>query len=75
VDLDKEKASTAFRYQCILFQVTIELSHYPWLFIAIFVRQWVKKPLVLPFWCLMSMGEKLRPKQLDQLPLVNFSKI
>jgi hypothetical protein len=26
------------------------------------------------FWCLMSTGEKLRPKQTDQLPLVNFEK-
>jgi hypothetical protein len=31
-------------------------------------------PLVLPFWCVMPKGEKLRPKQLDQLPLVNFNK-
>jgi hypothetical protein len=28
----------------------------------------------LMFWSLMPKGEKLRPKQLDQLPLVNFSK-
>jgi hypothetical protein len=24
------------------------------------------------FWCLMLKGEKLRPKQMDQLPLENF---
>jgi hypothetical protein len=24
------------------------------------------------FWCLMPKGEKLRPKQMDQLPLENF---
>jgi hypothetical protein len=24
------------------------------------------------FWCLMPKGEKLRPKKMDQLPLVNF---
>jgi hypothetical protein len=24
------------------------------------------------FWCLMPKGQKLRPKQMDQLPLVNF---
>jgi hypothetical protein len=24
------------------------------------------------FWCLMPKGEKLRPKQMDQLPLVSF---
>jgi hypothetical protein len=26
---------------------------------------------MIPFWCLMPKGEKLRPKQLDQLPLEN----
>jgi hypothetical protein len=25
-----------------------------------------------PFWCLMPKGEKLRPKQMDQLSLENF---
>jgi hypothetical protein len=29
---------------------------------------------MIPFWCLMTKGEKLRPKQMDQLPLVNFKK-
>jgi hypothetical protein len=32
----------------------------------------LKRPKVIPFWCLMPKGEKLRPKQMDQLPLVNF---
>jgi hypothetical protein len=27
---------------------------------------------MVPFWCLMPKGEKLRPKQMDQLPLENF---
>jgi hypothetical protein len=27
---------------------------------------------MIMFWCLMPKGEKLRPKQLDQLPLENF---
>jgi hypothetical protein len=27
---------------------------------------------MIPFWCLMPKGEKLRPKQMDQLPLVSF---
>jgi hypothetical protein len=27
---------------------------------------------MIPFWCLMPKGEKLRPKQIDQLPLMNF---
>jgi hypothetical protein len=29
---------------------------------------------MIPFWCLMPKGEKLRPKQMDQLPLENFLK-
>ena len=32
----------------------------------------VKWPKMVPFWCLMPKGEKLRPKQMDQLPLENF---
>jgi hypothetical protein len=32
----------------------------------------VKGPRMIPFWCLMPKREKLRPKQMDQLPLVNF---
>jgi hypothetical protein len=32
----------------------------------------LKGPKMIPFWCLMPKGEKLRPKQMDQLPLVNF---
>jgi hypothetical protein len=27
---------------------------------------------MIPFWCLMPKGEKLKPKQIDQLSLVNF---
>jgi hypothetical protein len=27
---------------------------------------------MIPFWCLMPKGEKLRSKQMHQLPLVNF---
>ena len=27
---------------------------------------------MIPFWCLMPKGEKLRPKQMDQLPPENF---
>jgi hypothetical protein len=26
---------------------------------------------MIPFWCFMPKEEKLRPKQMDQLPLVN----
>jgi hypothetical protein len=32
----------------------------------------LKGPKMIPFWCLMPKGEKLGPKQMDQLPLVNF---
>jgi hypothetical protein len=32
----------------------------------------VKGPKMIPFWCLMPKGKKLRPKQMDQLPLENF---
>jgi hypothetical protein len=33
----------------------------------------VKGPKLIPFWCLMPKGEKIRPKQeMDQLPLENF---
>jgi hypothetical protein len=32
----------------------------------------VKGPRMILFWCLMPKGEKLRPKQMDQLPLENF---
>jgi hypothetical protein len=34
----------------------------------------LKGPLMILFWCLMPKGEKLRPKQMDQLPLENFLK-
>jgi hypothetical protein len=27
---------------------------------------------MIPFWCFMPKGEKLRPNQMDQLPLENF---
>jgi hypothetical protein len=27
---------------------------------------------MIPFWCFLPKGEKLRPKQMDQLPLENF---
>jgi hypothetical protein len=30
---------------------------------------------MIPLWYLMPKGEKFRPKQMDQLPLVNFKII
>jgi hypothetical protein len=33
----------------------------------------LKGPRLIPFWCLMPKGEKIRPKQqMDKLPLENF---
>jgi hypothetical protein len=32
----------------------------------------LKGPKMILFWCLMPKGEKLRLKQMDQLPLENF---
>jgi hypothetical protein len=29
---------------------------------------------MIPFWCLMPKGEKIRPMQMDQLPLVKLLK-
>jgi hypothetical protein len=72
VDLDKEEASTAFRYQCILFQVTICVFLIALGFTYNFCEAMELKGQIVLFWCLMPKGEKLRPKQLDQLPLVNF---
>jgi hypothetical protein len=34
----------------------------------------IKGPRLIPFWCLMPKGEKIRPKQMDHLPLVKFLK-
>jgi hypothetical protein len=74
VDSNKEEASTAFWYQCIFFQVTIFLVALG--FTCNFCEAMrLKGQIVLLFWCLMPKGEKLRPKQLDQLPLVNFSTV
>jgi hypothetical protein len=71
MDLDKENA-------CITVSMSLVPSHYcvfslPWFLFAIF-WQWGSRPLVLPFKYLMPKGEKLRLKQLDQLPLVKFLK-
>jgi hypothetical protein len=72
VGLDKEEASTAFWYQYLV------PSPYLCFLIAFgFTRDFcaamgLKSQIVLLFWCLMPKGEKLRPNQLDQLPLVNF---
>jgi hypothetical protein len=39
MDLDIEKASTALRYQCALFQVTIVFSHCLWFYLQFLARQ------------------------------------
>jgi hypothetical protein len=42
-------------------------------YLKILVRNGVKGPKLIPFWCLMPKWEKIRPKQeMDQLPLENF---
>jgi hypothetical protein len=58
---------------------TVSCSSCPWcslpscFYFAIFSEAMrFFRPLVSLFWCLMPKGQKLRPKQLDQLPLVNF---
>jgi hypothetical protein len=67
VNLDKERASTTFQYQCIVSQVPICVFSLPLILFDICVRQMgLKGQIVLLFWCLMPKGEKLRSKQLDQ---------
>jgi hypothetical protein len=77
VNLDKERASTAFWYQCILSQVLICVFSLPFALIRHFGEAMGSKgQTVLLFWCLMPKGEKLRPKQLNQpttCELQNFS--
>jgi hypothetical protein len=75
VDLDKEEASTPFQYQCILFQVTIHIFLIALGFTCNFCEAMgLKGQIVLLFWFLMPKGDKLRPKQLDQLSLAIFQK-
>jgi hypothetical protein len=68
-------------FHCILVSMYLVPSHYLCFLIAFgFTCNFCEAmeligQLVLLFWCLMPKGEKLRPKQLDQLPLVNFSNI
>jgi hypothetical protein len=67
VNLAKERASTAFRYQCILSQVLIRVFSLPLIVFDNFCEAMgLKGQIVLLFWCLMPKGEKLRLKQLDQ---------
>jgi hypothetical protein len=71
--LDNEKTSTALRYKCTYFQVhTCNLIVFLLLIDIFGEAMGLKGPIMIPFWCLMPKGEKLRPKQMDQLPLVNF---
>jgi hypothetical protein len=66
MNLDKERASTAFRYQCIVSQVrTCDLIAFC-SYLTFWCGNGVKGPKVHLFWCLMPKGEKLRPKQMDQ---------
>jgi hypothetical protein len=70
------KTSIALRWKSNLFQVHL------YTLIAFLTLSWkfwwgngVKGPKLVPFWCLMPKGEKIRPKQeMDQLPLEKFWK-
>jgi hypothetical protein len=73
VNLDHAKTSTALQYLCTHLQVHTYALIAILLLIDIFGEAMgLKGPRMIPFWCLMPKGEKLRPKQMDQLPLVNF---
>jgi hypothetical protein len=63
LDLDKEEASTAFWYQCILIQVPICVFSLPLVLLAIFVRQWgLKGQIVLLFLVLNVKGGEIKAK-------------
>jgi hypothetical protein len=75
VNLDKERASTALRYKCILSQVRTNVLI---AFCSYFTLWWgngVKGPKVLLFWCLMQKGEKLRAKANGSANHLRISKI
>jgi hypothetical protein len=57
VNLDKERASTVVRYQCILSQVLICVFSLPFDLICHFGEAMgLKDQIVLLFWCLMPNG-------------------
>jgi hypothetical protein len=66
VNLDKERASTAFQYQCILSQVRTCVLIAFFLLFGILVRQWGYRAKSSPILVLNAKGGKLRPKQMDQ---------
>jgi hypothetical protein len=68
------KTSTALRWEGNLLQVHLHVSYCLLLLIDNFGEAMrLKGPRLIPFWCLMPKGEKIRPKQeMDQLPLENF---
>jgi hypothetical protein len=68
------KTSTALRWEGNLLQVHIHTLIAFFILIKDFLwGNGVQGTKMIPFWCLMPKGEKLRPKQeMDQLPLENF---
>ena len=68
------KTSTALRWEGNLLQVHLHVSYCLLLLIDNFGEAMrLKGPRLIPFWCLMPKGEKIRPKQeMDQVPLENF---
>ena len=71
------KTSTALRWEGNLFQVHLHaLIAFLFLIEDFGEAMGFKGPKMIPFWCLMPKGEKIRPKQeMDQLPLENFENI
>ena len=68
------KTSTALRWEGNLLQVHLHVSYCLLLLIDNSGEAMrLKGPRLIPFWCLMPKGEKIRSKQeMDQLPLENF---
>jgi hypothetical protein len=68
------KTSTALQWEGNLLQVHLHISYRLLLLIDNFGEAMrLKGTRLIPFWCLMPKGEKIRPNQeMDQLPLENF---
>jgi hypothetical protein len=68
------KTSTALRWESNSLQVHLSTLIAFLLLVEDFGEAMgLKGPKLIPFWCLMPKGEKIRPKkEMDQLPLENF---
>ena len=73
VGLGPWKTSTALRWKSNYFRVNLCTLIAFLLLVEDFGEAMGLKGQLIPFWCLMPKGEKIRPKQeMDQLPLENF---